>query len=373
MITEKIDSLGFMNDIEGASIDYTNSNAIAYDHISGISSTNEGIVINKLITTINKSKISNKKNEYIVVHYVGAQSTAKNNALYFYSENRNASANYFVDTTSIWQVVEDNYAAWHCGGGLQSKNGGTFYKKCTNSNSIGVELCHKFDKNGKAYFEEATLAKAVDLIKTLMQKYNIPIERVIRHYDVVGKYCPAPFVDNENAWKNFKARLVETPHWAKVYYDEFINKGYISSNVWSNYDENVPKSQVAALIDKITGGTWTSAESDPSIHWVQPHIISLSGKGYIDSSGIYSLWLTNPDALISRAFVLALIDKMTGGMIDKYKNRSVDHWARNHLDSLCDKGIINTPHAWDDDFELPINRGNLMALLSKTLKSGKIK
>ena len=34
------------------------------------------------------------------------------------------------------------------------------------------------------------LDNAVKLAKILMRKYNIPVERVIRHYDVTGKMCP---------------------------------------------------------------------------------------------------------------------------------------------------------------------------------------
>ena len=44
---------------------------------------------------------------------------------------------------------------------------------------------------------------------SLMKKYNIPIENVIRHYDVTGKICPEPFVNNKSAWANFKRKLTE--------------------------------------------------------------------------------------------------------------------------------------------------------------------
>lgn len=43
----------------------------------------------------------------------------------------------------------------------------------------------------------------------LMKKYSVPVDRVIRHYDVNGKICPKPFVENEGAWKEFKERLTE--------------------------------------------------------------------------------------------------------------------------------------------------------------------
>ena len=40
-----------------------------------------------------------------------------------------------------------------------------------------------------------------------MKKYNIPAENVIRHYDVTGKNCPKYFVEDEEAWKQFKADI----------------------------------------------------------------------------------------------------------------------------------------------------------------------
>ena len=40
-----------------------------------------------------------------------------------------------------------------------------------------------------------------------MKKYNISVDNILRHYDVTEKNCPRPFVENENLWLNFKARL----------------------------------------------------------------------------------------------------------------------------------------------------------------------
>ena len=44
-----------------------------------------------------------------------------------------------------------------------------------------------------------------------MERYHIPIQNVIRHYDVTGKVCPAPFVEDARAWLRFKQRLEEGP------------------------------------------------------------------------------------------------------------------------------------------------------------------
>ena len=160
----------------------------------------------KMLTPYNYTAMKNKENRYIVVHYVGAESSAVSNAKYLRDNSTSASAHYFVDETEIWQCVEDKNKAWHCGGGLQGTGGHTFYGKCTNANSIGIEMCCKIAPSGVWYFEYKTVENAAELIRHLMNKHNIPIDRVIRHYDVTGKICPAPYVDDIE-WAKFKSKV----------------------------------------------------------------------------------------------------------------------------------------------------------------------
>lgn len=163
------------------------------------------VKINKKLSVRNRTVMSNKKNLYIVIHYVGAVSTASANASYFYSAYRGASAHYFVDDNSIWQAVADKNAAWHCGGPLQGSGKHPFYGKCKNSNSIGIEMCCK-KKNGKLYITDKTIENTADLVKHLMKKHGIPAGHVIRHYDVTSKNCPAPYI-NESKWKALHKKL----------------------------------------------------------------------------------------------------------------------------------------------------------------------
>ena len=157
--------------------------------------------INKKISLINftDSNRDNSQINWLVIHYVGAVSTAKNNADYFYSTYRGASAHFFVDENEIWQVVEENDTAWHCGA---SK----YYNDCRNSNSIGIEMCVK--NNGQWYFENETVQNTIELAKYLCEKYNIDRNHIVRHYDVTHKVCPEPYVRNENAWESFKDAIV---------------------------------------------------------------------------------------------------------------------------------------------------------------------
>lgn len=178
---------------------------------------------NRLITKTNRKIRTDKKNEYIVIHYVGAVSSAKNNAKYFEKEWRGASAHYFVDENSIWQVVEDKDDAWHIGTKKGYNNG------ARNWNSIGIELCCK--NNGNWYFEPQTIDNAVWLTKTLMKKYNIPIQNIYTHYQCTGKVCPEPFVRDQKQWQDFLSKLEEQEMFVdeEKALDYLVEKNHISN------------------------------------------------------------------------------------------------------------------------------------------------
>lgn len=194
------------------------------------------------VKTANTNNFGGLRNniKYIVIHYTANDGdTDEGNGNYFANNNVGASAHYFVDDDSIVQSVPDNRVAWSVGGNkYPNTKGAAYYGKCTNNNSISVELCDT-KKNGVYDFTEATLKNAADLVRLLMKKYNVPIDRVIRHYDVNGKICPKPFVENEKAWNGFKERLVdevvkryntisELPKWAKGTIEKLVKEGKIA-------------------------------------------------------------------------------------------------------------------------------------------------
>lgn len=156
--------------------------------------------IQKKLTLINRTIVQNRRKQWIVIHYVGAVSSAKANAEYFYDKDRQASAHYFVDEKEIWQIVDDSNIAWHCGANK-------YYNDCRNGNSIGIEMCCKKDEDGKLYIDNQTIQNTIELVQMLMKQYGIDIEHVVRHYDVTHKVCPAPFVENESLWVDFKRRI----------------------------------------------------------------------------------------------------------------------------------------------------------------------
>ena len=158
----------------------------------------------------NKSAI-----KFLVVHYTaGNGDTARGNLSYFsrpLPAGKKASAHYFIDENEVCCSVPWSDVAYHCGGGKATyrTEEPRFYGECKNANSIGIEICSRKDKNGKYYFKPETLQNAIKFIASLMTEYNIPIDRVIRHYDVTCKVCPAPFVNDVEAWEKFKLDILK--------------------------------------------------------------------------------------------------------------------------------------------------------------------
>ena len=163
------------------------------------------------------------KIKYIVIHYTANDGDSdEGNGNYFANNIVQASAHYFVDGDSVTQSVPDDYVAWSVGDKKYSNcnktGGGKFYGQCNNTNSISIEMCDVV-KNGKSDFSAATIENAIELTKMLMKKYNVDISRVIRHFDVSGKPCPAPYVDNAK-WKEFKNMITESGDLTMSQYEE---------------------------------------------------------------------------------------------------------------------------------------------------------
>ena len=138
---------------------------------------------------------------YLVVHYTaGDGDTARDNGRYFARCAVGASAHYFVDEGGVVASVPEKRVAWHCGAPSYR------HRACRNGNSIGVELCSR-RAAGRYTFAPETVKNALALLQGLLGRYGLGVEAVLRHYDVTGKICPAPFVDDQGAWQAFLEEL----------------------------------------------------------------------------------------------------------------------------------------------------------------------
>ena len=109
-----------------------------------------------------------------------------------------------------------------------------------NTNSINIEMCDNFPKDGKISLTEKTRKNTEDLVVDLMLKYNISLERIYRHFDVTGKICPAYFVPygeyvdvGQNNWESFRSNIKEKyeARINKDFQDILIEKGILDSHV----------------------------------------------------------------------------------------------------------------------------------------------
>ena len=209
--------------------------------------------------------------EFIVLHYVGAVSTARNNGSYYgNTPNLGASAHFFVDEKEIVSSVPLSMSAGHRGvdysnGQAPFWNGKGTYS--TNRRSIGIEMCCKKTAAGEWYIEPETVTRTVDLVKWLMQEYNIPISHVIRHYDVCWKNCPAPWVEHPEQWASFKKRLIEEeeeemqrfktvkelPSYYQAPVEKLIQLGIIKGRAPDNLDITEDMVRVAIWFGRMTG------------------------------------------------------------------------------------------------------------------------
>lgn len=130
--------------------------------------------------------------KYLVIHFTAGSSSKPGRAqsTKHTFETRQASADFCVDDRDIVQFNPDPYK-YYCWAVGNSKT------DITNSNSISIEICsnlkkgrsHKYANTDGWYFTKETLENTKKLAKYLMKKYNIPKNRVVRHFDVNGKLC----------------------------------------------------------------------------------------------------------------------------------------------------------------------------------------
>lgn len=132
--------------------------------------------------------------KYICIHYTAGTGSARNNCIYFSGANRNASADYFVDDAGIWEYNDpySGYYTWAVGDGRGAYG-------ITNANSISIEVV-----NNGGDFSNQEIEYLRELVPFLMSKYNVPADRVVRHYDASRKLCPAGYVD-QNKWNQLHA------------------------------------------------------------------------------------------------------------------------------------------------------------------------
>ena len=153
--------------------------------------------------TSNSYTYRNGDIKYIVIHFTSNNGdTALNNCNYFSGANRGASAHYFIGDDEYINLYPIN-GRRECPvvQNLQTR------QYCRNMNSISIEMCSRIGADGKYYIRDGIVEQTIKLTRYLMNKYGVPAQNVLRHYDVWGKQCPEPFVRKPELWENLKKKI----------------------------------------------------------------------------------------------------------------------------------------------------------------------
>mgnify|MGYP000111710563 CR=1 FL=1 len=127
--------------------------------------------------------------QFIVVHNTANDASAANEVAYMISNNNKVSFHYAVDDKQIVQGIPENRNAWHAGDGGSGKG---------NRYGLSIEIC--YSKSGGSRFIEAEKLAAKFIASKLKEK-GWGIDKVTKHQDYSGKYCPHRTLDM--GWQRF--------------------------------------------------------------------------------------------------------------------------------------------------------------------------
>lgn len=117
----------------------------------------------------------------LILHYTGMESCEAAKA-WLANTQSGVSAHYLVDEAgSITQMVRESERAWHAG---QSYWAG---ETDLNSASIGIEIHNRGHDFDYPFFPEAQMAAVEALCLDILNRHEIPKERVLAHSDIAPR------------------------------------------------------------------------------------------------------------------------------------------------------------------------------------------
>jgi N-acetylmuramoyl-L-alanine amidase CwlA len=121
----------------------------------------------------------------ICVHNTANDATAKQESAYIVNNpaSKDTSYHFAVDDVEAYQNLPLDRNGWHAGDGANGEG---------NRKHIAIEIC--YSKSGGEKFAKAE-ENTAELIAQLLKERNWGIERVKKHQDFSGKYCPHRTLD----------------------------------------------------------------------------------------------------------------------------------------------------------------------------------
>ena len=135
--------------------------------------------------------------EFVTIHNTANDTSARNEISYMVNNDDEVSYHYAVDDVEAVQGLPLDRNGWHAGDGANGTG---------NRKSIGIEICHSLTKGNPKYSKSED--NGAKLTAIILYQYGWDIDRIRKHQDWSGKYCPHRILDNGN-WESFKGKVQE--------------------------------------------------------------------------------------------------------------------------------------------------------------------
>jgi len=132
--------------------------------------------------------------EFLVIHNTANDASAANEIAYMINNNNKVSYHYAIDDREIIQGILENRNTWNAGDGEYGKG---------NRKGLSIEIC--YSKTGGRRFIKAEQL-AIKFIAFKLKEKGWGINKVKKHQDFSGKYCPHKTLDL--GWERF-LKMVE--------------------------------------------------------------------------------------------------------------------------------------------------------------------
>ena len=132
--------------------------------------------------------------EYITIHNTANDAAAENEINYMINNTSSTSYHFAVDDEEVIQAIPLDRNAWHSGDGTNGTG---------NRKSIAIEIC--YSESGGARYKAAEKL-AIQFVAQLLKERGWGVDRVRKHQDWNGKYCPHRIL-GEGRWNSFKAAI----------------------------------------------------------------------------------------------------------------------------------------------------------------------
>lgn len=216
----------------------------------------------------------------VVIHNTANDAPAENEIAYMLNRPEEISFHYAVDDKKAVQGILEERNAWASGDGCGKGN----------MEGIHIEICYSLSGGERFTTSEQNAAQ---LTASILKKYGWGLDRVTKHQDYDGKYCPHRTLDL--GWQRFLDMV-------KAELDKLNKTGKEEPELSKADIEKIVRDECARL-----NPTYNTLDEVPS-YW-QDDIRELVERGVIAGTGGGKLGLTCSEAKMA-VIVKRAVEKM---------------------------------------------------------------